>query len=301
MEPFTPMSPVAEDRSPTGKAWIHQLKWDGYRLIADVREGQVRLYSKKMLPQNDAYPELVPALAAKAGAFVLDGEAVILDPRTGRPSFQLLQHRGKLLGDRTASSAAGAHAVQYILFDLLAWQGQDLRALPYSERRRQLLRLTEGWTAPFYVADEFADGEALWQWVAEHDWEGMVSKKESSPYRAGKEHRDWLKRKTVRHMDVEIVGIIWKEGRISSLVMRQGERYVGRVSSGLNGQAKTQLALLPAGARRADYWSSLPEGLRGADVRWLEAPLAGRVSGRELTEGGALRHPKLIDLEGMPL
>ncbi|MEK0315832.1 ATP-dependent DNA ligase [Cohnella sp. 56] len=301
MEPFTPMSPIAEDRTPAGPAWVHQLKWDGYRLIADVQDGRVRLYSKRMLPQNASYPELTAALEDKTGSYVLDGEAVILDPHTGKPSFQLMQQRGKLLGDRQIAAASRRHPVQYILFDLLALEGRDLRLLPYKARRQLLLSVASGWTAPFYVADEFPDGEALWGWVEANGWEGMVSKKAESVYKEGKAHHDWLKRKTIHHMDVDIVGIIWKEGRVSSLVMRKGERYMGRVSSGLNEQAKARIRLLPAGLKRSDYWDSMPEGLRGADVRWLDRPLAGRVSGREMTDAGLLRHPKLIDLEGILL
>ncbi|CAI6031880.1 DNA ligase [Cohnella sp. JJ-181] len=301
MEPFTPMSPVAEDRIPAGPAWIHQLKWDGYRLIAEVRGAVPKLYSKRMLPQNASYPELSAALADKPGDYILDGEAVILDPRTGKPSFQLMQQRGKLLGERQIEASARRHPVQFILFDLLREGGEDLRGRPYAERRERLLRLTQSWEAPFYVADEFEDGDALWDWVAANGWEGVVSKKTASAYKAGKEHHDWIKRKTVHHMDVEIVGIIWKEGRVSSLVMRKGDLYMGRVSSGLNDKAKAALRALPVGLSRADYWDSTPEGLRGAEVRWLVAPLAGRVSGREMTEAGLLRHPKLIDLEGIPL
>ncbi|MDG0793732.1 DNA ligase [Cohnella ginsengisoli] len=301
MEPFTPMSPVAEERTPAGSAWIHQLKWDGYRLIAEVRGDRVRLYSKRMLLQNDSYPELAAALAGRPGDYILDGEAVILDPHTGKPSFQLMQQRGKLLGDRLIEASARRNPVQFILFDLLEANGEDLRRLPYAERREKLLRLTQGWTSPFYVADEFEDGESLWRWVEANGWEGVVSKKKASAYKEGKVHRDWIKRKTVHHMDVDIVGIIWKEGRVSSLVMAKDDRYMGRVSSGLNERAKAALRRLPAGRSRADYWESSPEGLRGADVRWLEAPLAGRVSGREMTDAGLLRHPKLIDLEGIPL
>ncbi|MDG0812607.1 hypothetical protein OMP40_27190 [Cohnella rhizosphaerae] len=67
MEPFIPMSPVAEERIPTGSGWIHQLKWDGYRLIAQMAGDRVRLYSKRMLLQNDSYPELTAAFAGHPG------------------------------------------------------------------------------------------------------------------------------------------------------------------------------------------------------------------------------------------
>ncbi|USB31838.1 DNA ligase [Paenibacillus sp. YPG26] len=295
------MSPILTDEHPYGEEWVYQLKWDGFRIIAWVHEGTVELYSKKMLLRNNSYPDLVQALSQYSGTFLLDGEAVILDGATGQPNFQLMQQRDKLTDASLISRAATRNPVQYIMFDLLRLGDLDLRGLAYEERRAQLQRLTEAWEPPLYLADEFEDGDAIWSWVVQQGWEGMVCKTRWGKYSEGKDHQDWFKRKTILHFDVDIVGVIWKSGRISSLVMRRGEQYFGRISSGLNERVKTRLRQLRAHSQQEDYFCELPEGLRNADVRWLDIPLEARVSGRETTAQGLLRHPRLIDLGGIPL
>ncbi|WP_433943053.1 DNA ligase [Paenibacillus sp. SN-8-1] len=295
------MSPILTDEIPYGEEWIYQLKWDGFRILAWVQEGKVELYSKKMLLRNKSYPDLVKALSRYPGTFLLDGEAVILDGASGQPSFQLMQQRDKLSDASLIKRAANRQPVQYIMFDLLQLGDLNLRSLAYEERRFQLQKLTEGWESPLYLADEFEDGEALWDWVVHQGWEGMVCKKRQSKYKVGKDHQDWFKRKTILHFDVEIVGVIWKDGRVSSLVMRRDGLYFGRVSSGLNERVKMRLRELPANALQEDYFPDLPKGLRNADVRWLNSPLEARVSGRETTTLGLLRHPRLVDLGGIPL
>ncbi|WP_235847650.1 ATP-dependent DNA ligase [Paenibacillus tuaregi] len=301
MHPFTPMSPILTEQLPSGGEWIYQLKWDGFRILAWVDNGKVELYSKKMLPKNRNYPDLVEVLSKLPGTFLIDGEAVILDGHTGQPSFQLMQQRDKLTDASLIRRSVARHPVQYILFDLLRIGDEDLRNRSYTERRRQLELLADGWKPPLHLAEQFEDVDGLWSWVTQHGWEGIVAKRCSSRYKEGKEHKDWFKRKTILHFDVAIAGIIWKEGRISSLVMQKQGRYFGRVSSGLNERVKLRLRELPAGAGVEAYFPVLPEGLRNAEIHWLDEPLEGRVTGREITELGLLRHPKVIDLGGIPL
>ncbi len=301
MMDITLMSPILQNKIPNGDKWIHQLKWDGYRIAAWVDNGHVELYSKNGLLKNRNFPDLVEALSQKKGKFLLDGEAVILDANTGRPSFQLMQRRDKLADPGMIRRAAVQQPVQYIIFDLLQIGDEDLRGTAYAERYKKLNDLTSEWGAPFFPADVFEDGEALWSWVVTKGWEGIVRKRLSSLDREGKDHNDWYKRKTVLHYDVEIVGIIWKEGRVSSLVMTRNGRYFGRVSSGLNGHAKGQLQLHQADAKQEDYFSKLPDGLKGSDIRWLNIPLPARVTGLETTDVGILRHPKVTELGGIPL
>lgn len=301
MDLFTPMSPILTDKLPVGEEWVYQLKWDGFRIIAWVDEGQVELYSKKMLPKNRNYPDLIEALSKLPGTFLLDGEAVILDANTGKPSFQLMQQRDKLTDASLIRRSAARHPVQYMIFDLLHLGGIDLRTLEYEKRRQLLQKLSAEWQPPLYISDEYEDPDSLWEWVVQHGWEGMISKKRDSRYIQGKEHHDWYKRKTILHFDVDIVGVIWKEGRVSSLVMQKQGSYFGRVSSGLNEKAKLRLRELPDRAPMEQYFPFLPEGLRSADIRWLNKPLEGRVAGRETTSLGLLRHPKIIDLGGIPI
>ncbi|WP_150275289.1 DNA ligase [Paenibacillus tepidiphilus] len=300
MQPLLPMSPILVRELPQGEDWRYQLKWDGFRTIAAVQDGRAALWSKQMLPKTAVYPELAAALSRQHGSFVLDGEAVILEPGSGRPSFQLMQKRDKLQDPQLIAQAAVQRPVQYVLFDLLYEDGEDLRGLPFEERNRRLRALAADWGPPLYLADTFEDGEALWNWVAEHGWEGVIAKRSGSLYRAGKDHADWYKRKASFHYEALVVAVLYKEGRLSSLAMVREGRYFGRISSGLNESAKAQLARLDMSGRAADYFpAGLPEGLRGADIRWLKQPLTVQVSGREVTEAGLLRQPKLQELEGI--
>jgi bifunctional non-homologous end joining protein LigD len=298
MKPFTPMSPILTDEIPQGEDWGYQLKWDGYRTIAMVQQGQVELYSKKMLLKNAKFPDLVKALAQLEGTFLLDGELVVMDPETNRPSFQKMQQRDKLTDPRLIKRGAEKEPVQYIIFDLLQLGEEDLRKRPFQERHERLQALAAHWGPPFFLTDLFEDGETLWAWVNTNGWEGVVSKKLSSAYREGKEHHDWLKRKTMLRMEIEAVGILMKEGRVSSLVMRKDGEYLGRVSSGLNDKWRRWLFDLKADRTLEDYFPELPEGLKGTKIRWLNEPFTCEVTGLEITEGGALRHPKLLSLGG---
>jgi bifunctional non-homologous end joining protein LigD len=302
MKPFIPMSPILSDTIPEGAEWGYQLKWDGYRTIAMVNQGQVELYSKRMLAKQNKYPDLVQALSKKQGTFLLDGEAVVMDRATQRPSFQKMQQRDKLTNSGLIKKASEREPVLYILFDLLQWGDEDLRHLPFRERFKKLQEVTGSWEPPFFVTELFEDGETLWNWVSENGWEGVISKRLSSPYRMGKEHRDWYKIKTAVRLEVNIVGILMKEGRVSSLVMRTKEGYYfGRISSGLNAKIKAELFSLPADKSMMEYFSALPEGLKGTNIRWLNEPLVSEVTGTEVTEDGVLRHPKLLSLGGTPL
>jgi bifunctional non-homologous end joining protein LigD len=300
MLPFTPMSPILVNEIPKGKEWVHQLKWDGYRIIAWVDNGKVELYTKKMLPKNNKFPDLVEALSQLKGTFLLDGEAVILDSQTNRPSFQKLQQRDKKRDPRTIQSSAEREQVQYIIFDLLQAGKENLRKLSFIERHDRLREAGAGWSAPLFLTDLFEDGEALWQWVVKNNWEGVVSKRKSSQYKEGKEHRDWYKRKTILDMEVEIVGILIKEGRLSSLVTRKDGIYRGRTSLGLNEKIKSVLRELPAEKKSADYFPILPENLRNEKIMWLNKPFLAEVTGTEITESGSLRHPKIVSLEIIP-
>jgi bifunctional non-homologous end joining protein LigD len=300
MLPFTPMLPILANEIPSGKEWIHQLKWDGYRIIAWVDNGKVELYTKKMLPINNKFPELVEVLSQLKGTFLLDGEAVILDSMTHRPSFQKLQQRDKKRDSKTLQSSAEREQVQYIIFDLLQAGKENLRSLSFIERHDRLQEVGTGWSAPLFLTDLFEDGEALWRWVVKNNWEGVVSKRKSSQYKEGKEHRDWYKRKTILDMEVEIIGILIKEGRLSSLVTRKDSIYRGRTSLGLNEKIKSVLMGLPAEKKSTDYFPTLPEGLRNEKIMWLNKPFLAEVTGTEITESGLLRHPKIVSLEIMP-
>ncbi|WP_229725545.1 ATP-dependent DNA ligase [Paenibacillus abyssi] len=297
------MAPISDPLLPKGPEWGFQIKWDGVRILARIRRtGEVELYSRKLLLKNSVYPEITRLLSAKAaelGDCLLDGEIVYWDGE--RPNFQKVLQRERMRGTASAAGADQEGRIVYVLFDLLSEHGIDLRRLPYQERHERLAGKFASKEPELFVTDLFHDGDTLWQWVAERQWEGVVSKRLSSPYREGKKHRDWLKKKTALIIEVEIVGLKLREGKVASLVMALEGAYFGSVSLGLDEAMKRLLhqqviSSAHSGSEAAGVspFPALPKDLRGETIVWLKVPLPCRVTGLEMTSAGLLRHPKLV-------
>jgi ATP-dependent DNA ligase len=299
--PSEPMIPVADDRIPKEAGWIYQLKWDGVRIVSTIHEdGRIDLYSRKGLNKNTVYPEIRRTLQETApllGPCMLDGEIVYWDGE--RPNFQMILSRERSFG-ADASSVSDKGKVLYILFDLLQDGNQDLRPLTFAERHKRLItKLKPVRSDRLLTVDLYNDPEALWKWVEDHQWEGIVSKRLDSPYKEGKAHRDWLKKKRALLLDVGIVGVKRREGRAASLIMSDQGRFIGSVSLGLDEAMREALGqMLQLRRSDAPSWPmpfpTLPAELKGESIIWLPSPMPCRVTGLELTSAGLLRHPKLI-------
>ncbi|QYR20860.1 DNA ligase [Paenibacillus sp. sptzw28] len=303
--PEEPMAPLADDELPRGDDWGFQLKWDGVRIIAKINSGgSVELYSRSMYLKNAKYPEIADLLESKAdelGPCILDGEVVWWDGL--RPKFQEVLKRERSAGvisRQRSPQHPPTGGLVYVLFDLLADINGDLRHLPYAERHSRLSQLCPRGNGRLFVADLYTDGEALWQWVQRNCWEGVVSKRLSSPYRQGKKHRDWFKKKTALLMDVDIVGLKWRNGIIASLIMSYDGSYTGSVSLGLNDALRKVIAAIfnsglePPVAQVPCPFNVLPTELKNEHVQWLPLSFRCRVTGLERTSAGLIRHPKLV-------
>jgi bifunctional non-homologous end joining protein LigD len=294
--PIIPMAPVSNDEIPHGEDWGYQLKWDGVRIVAHMNDNTVTLYSRNGLIKNKTYPELARNLAMLSGRMVLDGEAIVFDPVKQRPSFPMVLQRERLRQSNRIEDAAHAQHITYVLFDLIEQDGEDLRRLPYQERHERLKLVFPTRKDWLFVTDLFLDGHSLWQWVESNNWEGMVSKRLSAPYREGKHHKDWLKKKTKQQFEMSIVGLTFKEGQLlSSLIMILNGQYVGRVSGGLNESLKNRILQLPN--HSVSPFLQLPPDLKNVKVVWLKEPFTAIVSGQEISDYGLLRHPQIIKLE----
>ncbi|TBL78693.1 DNA ligase [Paenibacillus thalictri] len=300
--PKSPMTPIYSDELPEGPGWGFQLKWDGVRLLAEIDQGDIRLYSRSMLPKNNVYPEITDTLRQQSlkGSYVLDGEAVAFNLLTQKPDFPKILQRERSAPGSGVRSKSGIMII-YVLFDLLYDRGEDIRELPYQERHSRLARLFPDKQAQLFVSDLFDDGAALWDWVEQRSWEGVVSKRLSSTYREGKQHKDWFKKKTAVILQVQIVGLTIRGGQVASLVMLQGGAFFGKVSLGLNVKLKRQL--LEWGTQHGGgepLFAPLPPELKGEQVLWLTTWFPCTVTGLEVTAGGLLRHPKLVSFELVP-
>jgi bifunctional non-homologous end joining protein LigD len=188
---------------PFGKpGWIYELKFDGYRLVAGIQDGQVQLATRQGTDASAWFPELAQGLAQLAGGpHILDGEACVLDD-IGRSDFNRLQARW-----RHRRWYEGCDAVTFCAFDLLARDGHSLIGLPIEQRKRQLQELLTPSPAGILFVGHFEaqDGRALFERaVHELRLEGLVGKRLGSPYRPGERTHDWVK--------VKRQG--WQEGRV---------------------------------------------------------------------------------------
>lgn len=298
--PAEPMIPISRDTLPHGKEWGYQLKWDGVRLLAAVEKGKVELYSRKLLNKTSIYPEIVHQLqhykasgssfSVSKGTYLLDGEAVVFDPVKQRPVFQRILQRER------SRRPLQTEPPLFVLFDLLQEGDEDLRPLPYQERHERLTALFPEKHPQLFVTDLFPDGNQLWEWVKENEWEGVVSKKLSSSYKEGKNHQDWFKKKTALVLEVTIVGITIRGGQAASMVMIYESQYLGRVSLGLN--MRQRQILLEYGKQytaSSSPFNTKPADLKKETVLWLSKPFQLAVTGLEITSAGLLRHPKMLE------
>lgn len=275
---------------PTGDEWAHEVKLDGYRILVRVDEEEVALLTRNGKDWTAKMPSLAAAAKKlKTTSAVLDGELVALRP-DGRSDFQLLQ---QALGeDETATI--------YYAFDLLFFEGKDLRALPFLERKAKLERLLKRRKNPVirYSPHTIGHGERAFEMAREMRLEGIVSKRVDSTYQ-GRRSPDWLKTKCVGRQEVVIGG--WTDPRgvrsaIGALLVgtfAKGELvYAGKVGAGFSESSLRALhdALRPL-AVDASPFADPPVGAKAKGVHWVKPKLVAEVDFTEMTRGGRLRHP----------
>jgi len=280
--------------APDGDEWVHELKFDGYRLIAVLEGGTVRLLTRNGNDWTERMPALAGALARVKHDAVLDGELVVLDEH-GVSNFQRLQN---------SLSAGSSAELVYYAFDLLFLDGADRRAQPLVERKRALDALLK--EAPASVrkvlrASEHVVGRGaeFFRTACGLGVEGIVSKRAAAPYRAGR-GRDWLKVKCLKRQEFVIVGFTDPGGSRSHfgalLLAVRGERgfvYAGRVGTGFSEASLGELrsALEPLGTTQQLELENAPRGAHARGVHWVEPKLVCEVAFTGFTEDGLLRHP----------
>jgi bifunctional non-homologous end joining protein LigD len=176
-----PCIPTAALKVPEGSLWVHEIKHDGYRLIVRRSEDRVRLFTRHGYDWSDRYPRILEAAKKTKGTFLIDGEAVVSD-ESGIADFEQLHSREH---DKSAMLWA---------FDLLEWNGEDLRPLPLDERKSKLAKLLKASRHSGIVLNEYleADGERAFWHACNLGFEGIISKRRDSRYVSGR-GKSWLK------------------------------------------------------------------------------------------------------------
>jgi bifunctional non-homologous end joining protein LigD len=306
--------------------WLFELKLDGYRVEAVIRDGRVRLWTRNKQDAARYFPDLAaaPPTWIRAETAIVDGEVVALD-RAGKPQFGLLQDRAGMgrFGPRPApaatgranrgAAAAGAKKaaepddgfvapVVYYVFDLLYHDGRLLTDMPLEQRKRLLRSVLRDHAAVRFGSHVETDGKTFHEAVAAQGLEGMIAKLRTSLYEPGRRSKAWLKIKIRREQEVVVVGYEPGKGAradLGSLILAVYEgkelHYVGEVGSGLDGRTIRQLkAELDAHAVDTPPVVNPPR-IRAA--RWAEPRLVVRVDFAEWTDDGLLRQAAFKGIE----
>lgn len=286
---ISPMLALLQEEAFDRKDWLFEVKWDGFRGIAEVEGGKVKLYSRNQISLKARFPEIADALEEIGHDVVLDGEIVVLDQK-GKPQFQLIQnyHREK------------EGILRYYLFDILYLDGYDLRKKPLVERKEILKRILP--ESEYLQLSEHVETSGLSFYAAaeRHGLEGVMAKNGHSPYREGKRTGEWQKIKILNRQEAVIVGFTAPRGSRKNLgalilgVYDKGKlRYIGHTGGGSDPKILEQLhrRLKPL-IRETSALDPPPK--TNSPVTWVEPSLVCEVKFQEWTTDGRMRQPVLL-------
>ncbi|HEY3486577.1 MAG TPA: DNA ligase D [Gammaproteobacteria bacterium] len=286
--PLAPQLPTLVNRPADEAGWLHELKLDGYRLLARIhKNGKVQLYTRGAQDWTARLGVIAQAIAQlPVGEAVIDGELVALDAR-GRSSFSALQR----------AIEAEPQRLYFYAFDLLQAQGVDLRAAPLRLRKQMLQRILAAGNERIRYNDHVAEqGKRVHARACDLEAEGIVSKRMDAPYRSGRS-RDWLKIKCLGREEFAVGGYITRtENPLASLLlgrMDKGELvYVGRVGTGF---AQDDYAVLKKRLgkllqKEMPFAGDKPPMYAGDKVHWVKPEILVEVKFSGWTHDNILRH-----------
>ncbi|MEW6121909.1 MAG: DNA ligase D [Pseudomonadota bacterium] len=282
-------------RAPGGSRYLHEIKFDGYRIQARLEDGRVRLLTRTGLDWTERFGADLAAAIARlpARAALLDGE-VVVEGGTGASDFSALQ---------ADLSEGRSDRFVYYAFDLLHLDGYDLTAVPLEARKAMLERLVgpapdgAAKTSLRYSAHFEDDGALVLQHACRLSLEGVVSKVKDAPYRSGRT-RDWIKSKCAERQEFVIGGFVpstTTRGAIGSLALGVFEKgrlaYVGRVGTGFSNRVARDLhTLLAADATKASPFAGRLTAEEARGVTFVAPVKVAEVEFRAWTGDGHLRH-----------
>lgn len=277
------------DTVPTGTAWLHEVKYDGYRALVSIAKGKAKVFTRTGLDWTDKFAAIAEAAAnLPVTSALIDGEIVAF--KNGRPDFSTLKDAISDGGEMTLFA-----------FDLLQVEGEDLTPLPNVQRKDRLQPLIgEGTDRVRYSDHVVGSGENLFAAMCDQGLEGIVSKRADAPYH-GRRTKAWLKVKCTRRQEFVIVG--WlpsaKTRGFKSLLLGvhgpDGYTYAGKVGTGFDQQVMGDLrAKLDRLARKTPTVDAPRAAVRGA--HWVTPKLVAEIAYAETTPDGVLRHSSFLGL-----
>lgn len=285
-----PMLAKLHDKPFDDPGWIFEIKWDGYRAIAETGK-RMRLYSRNGLSFEQHYPIIFEELKKIKTNAVIDGEIVAMDKK-GRPQFQLIQQY-----------AQGRDVLLvYYVFDCLYIKGKSIARKPLMERKEILRKLLPESSVIVYCDHIPAQGKKFFTAVGKKGLEGMIAKRADSTYKEGTRSSDWLKVKHVRTEEAVIAGYTQARGSrkfFGALVLGMYKKgkftYIGHTGTGFTDSTLKELynKLQPLKTDKSPFDTEVPVNM---PVTWVKPKLVCNLKYTEITTGGQRRHPVFMGL-----
>lgn len=294
-EAFEPQLAKLGESPPVGEQWIHEIKWDGYRIVATVVKGKVRLFSRNSIEWTQKVPEITTAIEAlKLTSAALDGE--LIAGQGTKEDFNLLQ--GTLSGEKQGS-------LTLVLFDLLHLDGVDITNAPLIERKELLERVLAKPPPHVSLSSHIpSDGAEAYKLAADRHFEGIISKRGDKAHHPGRSE-DWRKTKSLASDEFAVVGFTAPKGSragFGSLLLarpdpKHGWSYAGRVGSGFSDELIRQVSkTLDKGAQTKPTVHVPPHDTDLRSAKWFKPSAVVEVFYRGIGGHGLLRQPSLKGL-----
>ena len=285
-----PMLATTADKPFSGDDWLFEIKWDGYRAIADLTE-DLKLYSRNGLSFLGKYPSIEKALASQEHHVILDGEIVAYN-KEGKPDFQTLQHY---------DDNPGAMLV-YHVFDLLYLNGYSTQSLPLLQRK-ELLKDALKTSAHVQLSDYVENtGKEFYKAVLSEDLEGMMAKKKESLYHVGSRSLDWVKVKNHKTEEAVIIGFTEPQGGrkyFGSLILGKYDSgkliYAGHVGTGFDDKTLKNLFDLMQPYTTVKMPLDKKPSVNSTPT-WITPEMVATIKFSQITEEGIFRHPVFVGL-----
>lgn len=275
------------DKPPSGNHWIHEIKYDGYRIQTQIRNGKVKMLTRKGLDWTTKYPSIALELAKlDVDNAVIDGEIVWQDEK-GRSDFQLLQN---------AMKTAKTKALIYWVFDVMYLNGEDLTGLPQLERKEKLRAILPDKGNVRFSDHYIGAGDQLLEASCKMNLEGIISKQAGAKYVPGR-HDYWVKSKCVKRQEFVIGGFTNPEGtrtQFGALLLGFYEngkfKFAGKCGTGFNQQSLRDVAqkLKKLETKTSPFELNAP---KGRSLHYVKPALVAEIKFAEMTRDGHLRAP----------
>lgn len=290
-KPIRPMLAQADGQPFDDPNWIFELKWDGYRAIAEISSHGIALYSRNGTSFAKRFPSIIEALNQGFPSMVIDGEIVAVDEH-GISRFSLIQPEG----------FSSSTDLLYYVFDLLEYEGESLREQPLTDRKAKLKRVLPENSRIRYVDHIEKNGTPFFQALKNQGLEGLIAKRKDSLYREGSRSTSWLKIKNQQTEEAVIAGFTKSRSMAAEfgalvLGVYQEDRlvYIGHTGTGFSLRTMKALhkRLLALETDQNPFGKKVK---LNNPVTWVKPELVCQISYTEITESGSRRHPVFLGL-----